>query len=257
VILTSSTLAVADITVSAAVGSTAAVRADRTVSFVADAATAKVSAVVLNGTAVSKVADGKNTFTYTVTVTDGNGNPVAGATVTPEADKAGVTVKAGGATGADGQATVTLTSSTLAVADITVSAAVGSTAAVRADRTVSFVAGVPDGYKSGLSLTPPDISADGRDASIVTLLPEDKNGNAVTGMADKLSISVTDINGKTISTGIIVSSLIESGTPGTYTAKVTGTAAGTYIVKPLYDKTAIGSLQLILTLKAAEGETSN
>ncbi|WP_275273059.1 Ig-like domain-containing protein, partial [Pantoea ananatis] len=152
-------------------------------SFVADAATAKVSAVVLNGTAVSKVANGESSFTYTVTVTDGNGNPVSGATVTPAADRAGVTVKAGGVTGPAGQATVTLTSSTLAVADITVSAKVGGTAAVRADRAVSFVADAATAKVSAVVLNGTAVSkvANGESSFTYTVTVTDGNGNPVSG----------------------------------------------------------------------------
>ncbi|TBL95049.1 hypothetical protein EYY95_00050, partial [Hafnia alvei] len=71
--------------------------------------------------------DGKNTFTYTVTVKDVNGNLVSGATVTPKSDKTGATATANNVTDANGQTTITLTSSTTAVANITVSAQVGST----------------------------------------------------------------------------------------------------------------------------------
>ncbi|MGK0603594.1 Ig-like domain-containing protein, partial [Yokenella regensburgei] len=106
----------------------------------ADASTAKVDTVTLVGTDISKVADGKSAFDYIVTVKDGNGNRVSGATVTPKADKAGVTATAAGVTDAGGQTTVTLTSSTTAVADITVSARAGDTASVNADKTVSFIA---------------------------------------------------------------------------------------------------------------------
>ncbi|MGK0740183.1 Ig-like domain-containing protein, partial [Yokenella regensburgei] len=140
VTLTSTTAAVADITVSARAGDTAAVNADKAVSFIADASTAKVDTVTLVGTDISKVADGKSAFTYTVMVKDGNGNPVSGATVTPKADKPGVTATAAGVTDAGGQTTVTLTSSTTAVANITVSARAGDTASVNADKTVSFIA---------------------------------------------------------------------------------------------------------------------
>ncbi|MGK0707125.1 Ig-like domain-containing protein, partial [Yokenella regensburgei] len=91
---------------------TARVNADKTLSFIADAASAQVDTVKLVGNDVSKVADGKNTFTYTVMVKDGNGNRVSGATVTPKADKPGVSATAAGVTDAGGQTTVTLTSTT-------------------------------------------------------------------------------------------------------------------------------------------------
>ncbi|WP_193764422.1 Ig-like domain-containing protein, partial [Hafnia alvei] len=84
--------------------------------------------------------DGKNTFTYTVTVKDVNGNLVSGATVTPKADKTGATATSNGVTDASGQSIITLTSSTTAVADITVNAQVGTTASKNADKTVSFIA---------------------------------------------------------------------------------------------------------------------
>ncbi|WNN54733.1 hypothetical protein RIN66_21700 (plasmid) [Hafnia alvei] len=67
-------------------GTTTSVNADKTVSFIADAATAQVDTVTLVGSDVSKVADA---FTYTVTVKDSNGNLVSGATVKPKADKTG------------------------------------------------------------------------------------------------------------------------------------------------------------------------
>ncbi|WP_324030784.1 Ig-like domain-containing protein [Pantoea sp. JZ2] len=242
VTLTSSTLAVADITVSAKVGSTAAVSADRAVSFVADAATAKVSAVVLNGTAVSKVADGESAFTYTVTVKDGNGNPVTGVTAVPAADKAGVTVKAAGATDAAGQATVTLTSSTLAVADITVSAKLGSTAAVSADRAVSFVADAPSDAKSTFVASPSLVVADGSTISTLTLTLKDVNGNAVTGAASTLNLTVSDSN------SVTVSRLDESSEAGIYTANLTGTKGGIFTVKPSYGSRVLGSLNAVVGL---------
>ncbi|PVZ79426.1 hypothetical protein C9426_33695, partial [Serratia sp. S1B] len=136
--LTSSTTAVADITVSAQVGITPSVDADKTVSFIADSASAKVASVALVGGDVSKVADGINTFTYTVTVKDSGNNPVPGVTVEPASDKGHVAVGVSGQTNSAGEATITLTSSTTAVADITVSARVGSTDPVDADKTVSF-----------------------------------------------------------------------------------------------------------------------
>ncbi|MGK0739928.1 Ig-like domain-containing protein, partial [Yokenella regensburgei] len=129
-----------------------------TAHFIADASTAKVDTVTLVGTDISKVADGKSAFTYTVMVKDGNGNPVSGATVTPKADKAGVTAKVSGATDGSGQTTVTLTSSTTAVANITVSARAGDTASVNADKTVSFIADAASAQVDTVKLVGNDVS---------------------------------------------------------------------------------------------------
>ncbi|MEX9938449.1 Ig-like domain-containing protein, partial [Providencia rettgeri] len=129
--LTSTTTAVADITVSAKVGETGtAVNADKTVSFTYDINSAKVGSVVLKDETQSKVANGENAFTYTAYVVDENGNPVTekGVTVNWTQDKgADVTLPATSETNAQGEATITLTSTTTAVADITVSAKVGET----------------------------------------------------------------------------------------------------------------------------------
>ncbi|QMA43013.1 inverse autotransporter beta domain-containing protein [Citrobacter freundii] len=114
------------------------------VTLTADAGTAQVKSVLLQGDEVSRVADGSSNFRYAVTVTDANGNPVADQTVTAQADKPDhVTVAADGATNAAGQTTVTLTSTTTAVSDIQVSVRAGSTGTmVDADKKVSFVADV-------------------------------------------------------------------------------------------------------------------
>ncbi|MBS0849354.1 inverse autotransporter beta domain-containing protein, partial [Citrobacter sp. JGM124] len=92
--------------------------------FVANIATAHVESVVLQGSDVSKIANDTNKFTYTVMVKDSNGNPVPGATVTPTADKSEVNATSSGITNASGETTITLTSTNVAVADITVMARV-------------------------------------------------------------------------------------------------------------------------------------
>src|SRR5690606_2811072 len=122
--------------------------------FVPDTATAHVSAVTLNGDTVSLMANGKNVFTYQVLVTDNNNNPVPGVTVTPSADREGVTVSAaaGGKTDANGRVTLTL-GSTKVVSDITVSAQAGTTAAGRADRKVSFTADLDTAKIASLAVT--------------------------------------------------------------------------------------------------------
>ncbi|HHR6503385.1 TPA: Ig-like domain-containing protein, partial [Providencia alcalifaciens] len=159
------------------------VNANKTVSFVADSSTAKVSAVTLNGDTQSKVANGTNAFIYTVTVVDNNGNPVAGATVTPASDKADVKISEGDTTNAGGQATITLTSTTQAVADITVSAKVGTTAVVNANKTVSFTADSSTAKVSSVTLVGTEVSqvANGTNAFTYTVTVVDNNGNPVAG----------------------------------------------------------------------------
>ncbi|WP_440867932.1 Ig-like domain-containing protein [Symbiopectobacterium purcellii] len=178
--------------------------------FVADSSTAQVSAVVLNGTAVSKVADGKSSFTYAVTVKDSNGNPVPGATVRPSADKQDVTVAASGATDTNGQATVTLTSTTKAVSDITVSAATGNTTKA-AEKAVSFIADSSTAQVSALSVTTDSAKANGVEKDAVQVTVVDANGNPVASAKVGLSAdhdatvggagtATTDANGQATAT---------------------------------------------------------
>ncbi|WP_282813783.1 beta strand repeat-containing protein, partial [Hafnia alvei] len=218
VTLASGTTAVADITVSAQVGTTTSQSADKTVSFIADATTAQVTAVTLVGSDIKKVADGKNTFTYTVTVKDSNGNPVSGATVSPKADKAGATATINGVTDASGQTTITLTSSTTAVANITVSAQVGTTASKSADKTVSFIADSASAQVSAVMLTDSVVSkvADGKNTFTYTVTVKDSNGNPVSGVtvstkADKTGATAT-INGVTDASGQTTVTLTSSTT---------------------------------------------
>ncbi|EKT61913.1 Ig-like domain-containing protein, partial [Providencia alcalifaciens] len=222
--LTSTTKAVAGITVSAKVAATASVNANKTVNFVADSSTAKVSTVTLNGDTQSKVANGTNAFTYTVQVVDGNGNPVVGATVTPASDETNVKISVGGTTNASGQATITLTSTTKAVADITVNAKVGTTAAVDANKMVSFTAD-----EGTATITEPNLT-------VVT------NNQLANGVAkNQLKAVVTDANGNVVPNVDVVFTVTNGGLPGTQTLKtnasgevlfeVTNTKAGVTSVK--------------------------
>ncbi|BEM76418.1 inverse autotransporter beta-barrel domain-containing protein [Serratia marcescens] len=217
VTLTSTTAAVADVLVSAKLGGGAAVGADRKVSFIADAGTAQVKAVVLQGSEVSKVADGVSAFSYTVTVVDANGNPVPDQAVTASVNQAEhVKVSVSGKTGARGEATVTLTSTTAAVADVLVSAKLGGGAAVGADRKVSFIADAGTAKVDSLTVTKDSARADGKDADSVDVQVTDKNGNPMAGQAVAL----------TASNGAVIAKAVTTDGNGRATATLTSRTAG-------------------------------
>ncbi|MGV8677812.1 Ig-like domain-containing protein, partial [Pseudomonas aeruginosa] len=114
--LTSTKKAVDDVRVSAQYASTAKVDANKLISFIFELTSAKVGTVTLNGDVTEKVADGVNAFTYTAQLVDGNGNPIrqAGLDIKwtqvkgNDVTLSAVSIK----TNTDGQATVTLTSTT-------------------------------------------------------------------------------------------------------------------------------------------------
>ncbi|GAA0341656.1 invasin-like inverse autotransporter protein [Morganella psychrotolerans] len=141
--LTSTKKAVDDIRVSAQYLTTTAVPADKTVSFIHDLTSAKVSTVKLDGAVVQKIADGVNSYTFTAQLVDDNNNPIhqADLDVKWTQDKgAAVTLSAATSkTDATGKATITLTSTTTAVDDVRVSAQYKETATVPADKAVSFI----------------------------------------------------------------------------------------------------------------------
>ncbi|EFU5825440.1 hypothetical protein EY507_00005, partial [Shigella sonnei] len=153
--------------------------------FIADAATAKVKSVTLDGTEVHKAADGVSSFTYTVTVTDANDNPVSGVTVIPAVDKDGLTVTASGLTDESGKATVTLSGTKTAVSDITVSVTTAGSTAVNADKKVSFIAGLPS--QSTSAITTDTTTYIAGSTMTVTATLKDESGNGVSGQSDLLT----------------------------------------------------------------------
>ncbi|AST67380.1 hypothetical protein BFG07_00895 [Kosakonia cowanii] len=151
--------------------------------FTADSSTAQVSTVALNGSEVSKLANGTDSFTYTVTVVDGNKNPVPGITVTPSADSKDVQVSTAAVTDASGHTTFTMTS-TRAVADVTAIAKAGDKGtAVNADRKVSFTADSSTAQVSTVALNGSEVSklANGTDSFTYTVTVVDGNKNPFRG----------------------------------------------------------------------------
>ncbi|HHN8460775.1 TPA: inverse autotransporter beta domain-containing protein, partial [Morganella morganii] len=110
--------------------------------FIGDVTTARVVRVVLEGDLTEKVANGINTFNFAAKVEDAKGNPVkdvlvawsktAGASLLP--------LLPGTMTNVDGMTSVELTSTTAVDLNIQVSAQVGASEKVNANKKVSFIA---------------------------------------------------------------------------------------------------------------------
>ncbi len=183
--LKSTTTAVDNVTVSGQYESTAAVAADRNVSFTYELTSAKVGTVTLDGDVVQKVADGVNAFTYTAQLVDGNGNPIRQADLvvnwTQDKGNAVVLSATSSKTDATGKATVTLTSTTTAVDNVTVSAQYEDTAKVAANKAVSFIFELTSAKVGTVTLEGDVVQkvADGVNAFTYTAQLVDGNGNPV------------------------------------------------------------------------------
>ncbi|EGT4255970.1 LysM peptidoglycan-binding domain-containing protein, partial [Citrobacter amalonaticus] len=200
----------------------------------------------------SVVADNSAASTLTLVVKDAFGNVIPGAvsgltlTVkdsqnqTPDSTK--VTVAALTATGTAGEYTATL-KGTLA-GTYTVKPLLNGSPLGALSATVTLTAGTtPDGTTSVFAATPDTITADGAAVSSLLLTAKDAGGNVMTGIASGLSVGVTPAT-----TGVTVSSVMATATPGLYRATLTGTLAGVYTLTPAYNGTAITGLSDTVTL---------
>ncbi|MGL4724687.1 MAG: Ig-like domain-containing protein [Scandinavium sp.] len=107
--------------------------------FIADAATAVIASVTLDGALLDKVANGTDVFTYKTLVKDAKGNVVPNVAVTWSQDKAtAVTLTASSTTDAQGIAVATLKSTRTETLGIQVSAALANNIKVNADKKVNF-----------------------------------------------------------------------------------------------------------------------
>ena len=213
------------------------------VTFMADETTAGIATGDLTVTADNAVADGAATNGVKAVVKDANGNPVVnqpvgfgasnGATVTA------VTVN----TDTNGEAITTLTSTTAGASTVTATVNGGSQQV-----NVAFTgdSSRPDATKSALSASPVSIVADGRDASRLTLMLKDVNGNVITGQS--VTFSSTLANSQT-------GNVADNG-DGTYTAVLTGTSAGTANVTVNLNGSALAVTPVVVTLMA-DGSTGD
>ncbi|MCO5784683.1 Ig-like domain-containing protein, partial [Citrobacter meridianamericanus] len=215
-----------------------------TTTFKADSSTATLSAANLTVLTTGAVASGSATNSVKAVVTDKNGNPVPGITVSFTADN-GASIAATGATGADGAVTQTLTSKT--AGNSTVKATVnGGTQSV----TVAFVAdsstaGLDPANNPGSSLTTTldNQAANGTAADTVKAVVTDKNGNPVSGVV----VSFTVSTGATVT---ITQGTTDSG--GVATASITSLKAGAYTVTA----GANGSSKTVTTTFTADPATA-
>ncbi|MHC5306970.1 Ig-like domain-containing protein, partial [Bartonella sp. LJL80] len=220
--LTSTTKAVADIVVTGKVTTPFTDSDDATkVSFVPDATTATLVVELKDTSVTSKVANGTNAFDYVATVKDGNGNAMSDITVNwSKAPDNDATLSATtSTTDASGVATITLTSTTKAVADVVVTGAVSTLFTASDDATkVSFVGDVSTAKIKSVTLVGAEkrAIANGRDSFEYTATIEDANGNPLTDSNVVINWRTSDVNAKLSTT--------QSETDSTGTALITLTA---------------------------------
>jgi adhesin/invasin len=210
--------------------------------------------VVSTGT---KIADGTEAHTITVTVRDADGNGVPGqkdAIAAAAAPAAGVIISSFTPGSTRGVYEATIRSTQIGVKTVTVTGD-GHTVDVGTPGrdTAEFVAGTPDptGHSHFEVSTTPDVIADADPANFqeVTLYLNDTHGNPVSGLAARLSGTAVSQSGAVTAN---VSGFTATATPGVYTAKVTATKALTYVVTTSYrnddgSQVAIGHTDLQAT----------
>ncbi len=168
-------------------------------------------------------ADGSSTSAITARVTDANGNPIAGESVTFQTT-GGTIAPAAATTDANGEANATLTASTsIETATVTASADATSNSV-----DVDFVAGAAANVV--VSATPTTLPADGSSTSIISAQVTDANGNPVIGQSVNFATTLGGMAPATATTdanGIATATLTAASASGTATVSAdTGAASG-------------------------------
>ncbi|MBF8733671.1 inverse autotransporter beta domain-containing protein [Pseudomonas guariconensis] len=141
---------------------------------------------------------------------------------------------------------VTVTTGTLPQS-LTLTPSIQSTALASAK--IAIVDRVPDAGTSAFKVTPDKIDTSGTTVATLTLTANDADGSPVPDIADKLTFLVADAAGTAPGTGITLSQVTETS-PGSYTARLSGTKAGVLTVTPQYLGSALGTLNGTVTLSA-------
>ncbi|HRE50817.1 MAG TPA: Ig-like domain-containing protein [Flavitalea sp.] len=234
-VLTLTSLVAGTVTVTAEVNGTAIVNGSpATVEFVADVPNVSVPTTFLEVTADGAAADGAATNTVRAHITDANGNPAPGQSVTfaIATGTASFTTPVTVITDANGDALVSLSSTV--IGEVAITAEVNGTAIVNGSpATVHFVADAPDVSvpTTFLEVTADGAAANGAATNSVRAHITDANGNPVSNQTVTFVIAsgtatpvgsltvTTDANGDAVLTltSVVVGSV-------TITADVNGTA---------------------------------
>ncbi|WP_273831148.1 inverse autotransporter beta domain-containing protein, partial [Serratia bockelmannii] len=243
---------VGTVTIVPTVGGVAVNGLSSVVTVKANVATAliKDNSVVLSGNVTSQVADGTSQFVYTAQVTDTYGNPLSGITVNWSVSNAVDThlSATNSVSDATGHAQITLTSTTKVAKNLIVSASIGQSP-VRANKTVSFVAGQQSPSQSNMSVVSVSTSPSGETNYNLSFTAKDVNGNPVDGL-----VLSTVLGG---SSGIRISGWTDNG-DGTYSAIVTVPtgATGNITVMPTTVTGNTLTSAIILTTQTATVDTT-
>ncbi len=114
---------------------------------------------------------------------------------------------------------------------------------------VALTPGAVDAGTSTFTASPDSIVAGSGQESELKLTARDAKGNLVPNIVGDLEFEVIDSTGGGGDASVIIKDLQET-TPGTYTAKLTGTKVETWSVTPMYKKTRLGSLTKKVELTA-------
>ncbi|WP_323112959.1 Ig-like domain-containing protein [Enterobacter bugandensis] len=186
------------------------------VTFTADVATAKVSALeVIDNSAV---ADGTDTTRVRVTVKDAHENPVAGQAVSFDAGT-GVIIPATAETGKDGTVTVSQTSQK--AGEFQVNATIGDNWLHAKSGLVTFTADSSTAKVSALEVIDNSAAADGTDTTRVRVTVKDAHENPVAGQAVNFRAGE----------GIILPATATTEKDGTVTVSQTSLKAGEFRVE--------------------------
>ncbi len=156
------------------------------VTFQAGAVSATVSTIQASKANVS--ADGVDSSTITVTLTDANNNPISGKSVTLSQGSGSSTISpaSGSVTDANGQTSFTVTSMktetvTYTAQDVTDSITLTTT------KNVTFDPGAVDGALSNVTISKTSVAADNTDMATITVTLRDSQNNPVSGKLVTLS----------------------------------------------------------------------
>ena len=180
---------------------------------------AQIDNVAISGADTAK-ADGQETVTIRAQIKDKNGNTKLKGVAVGWSTTLGTLSSSLSSTDENGVAEITLSSRNAGTA--WVSAMLGGSSSVKANKAINFTAGDISADKSSLSLSPSRIIA-GKETATLSVTVRDAESNLLTGLKDKINANfATDLK-------MNISAFREVST-GIYEATVTGKKTGTTLV---------------------------